>query len=154
MDSEFDVKDRRRCIRVPVGIMICVQSEKDAELFTTNYSGDLSLGGMFIKTFTPKPIGTKVNIQLPSQEPPGYVEIYGEVVNHQELTSSGVKTGMGVRFVRMDSNARFALQQFINGNWHMLFDKPTLPNEIEAFRAISSIIDFLAAAIDFPMGGF
>jgi len=131
--------------------MIRVRSEKDAKIFTTNYSGDLSLGGMFVKTFSPKPIGTAVNIQLPFPEPPGYVEIHAVVVNHQEQTHDGMKAGMGISFIRMDSNARYALQQFINGNWQWLFKKPTLTvSESETLEALSCTVEFISRLIHFP----
>jgi len=131
--------------------MIRVRSEKDAEIFTTNYSGDLSLGGMFVKTFSPRPIGTTVNIQLPFPEPPGYVEIHGKVVNHQEQTHDGLKAGMGISFIHMDSNARYALQQFINGNWQWLFKKPTLSaSESETLEALSYTVEFISRLIHFP----
>ena len=150
MDSEE--KQKRRHLRVPVRVMIRVRSEQDAEIFTTNYSGDLSLGGMFVKTFSPRPIGTAVHIQLPFPKPPGYVEIMGRVVNHQEQTSDGLQAGMGIHFIRMDTNARYALQQFINGNWRGLFKKPLLTtgSESETLEALSNTVEFISRLIYFP----
>ncbi len=131
--------------------MIRVNSEQEAEVFNTNYSGDLSMGGMFIKTFTPKPVGTPVTIQLPVPHPPGYGEVRGVVVYRQEPTRHGVKAGMGVSFSEIDPNARHALQQFINGNWRSLFDKSPLTDEERAVKAIMHIFDLLEGAFIFPL---
>jgi len=131
--------------------MIRVTSEQDAEVFSTNYSGDLSMGGMFIKTFTPKPVGTPVTIQLPVPQPPGYGEVRGVVVYMQEPTGHGVKAGMGVSFKEMDPNARHALQQFINGKWRSLFEKSPLIDETRAIRALLRFFDFIEGALIFPV---
>lgn len=147
-------KERRRLVRVPVGIMVSIRSEQDAELFTTNYSSDLSLGGVFLKTLNPKPVGTKVIIEVPIPELPGYSEIQGEVTFQKRVsTGDGVKAGMGVKFTKMDSKARFALQQFINGNWRSLFKKPEcLENEEAAIKALMSVINLFEALFFFPFG--
>lgn len=151
MEDNSKGKERRRFVRLPVGVMIRITSEQDAEVFSTNYSGDLSMGGMFIKTFTPKPVGTPVTIRLPVPHPPGYGEVKGVVVYRQEPTGHGVKAGMGVSFKEIDPNARHALRQFITGNWRSLFEQPAFTDESSAVKAILHILDFLEGALIFPL---
>lgn len=139
-------KERRRFARLPVGIMIRIKSEKDAEAFVTNYTRDLSLGGMFLKSLTPKPVGTPVLIELPCVNPPGYTEIHGKVVYQNLTTEDGLLAGMGIEFTQMADGAKSSLLKFINDEWRQLF-RAQIPDE----TAIAGAINALVGMINFLM---
>lgn len=134
---------------MPVGIMIRVRSLKDAEVFATNYTHDVSLGGMFLKSLTPKPIGTIVSIEFPSPDPPGYTQILGKVVYQNTKTKDGLLTGMGIEFVKMEKGALPILQTFINGSWKQFFKLNDQPTEDAVVGAIETLINLIGLLMNF-----
>ena len=64
--------------------------------------GNLGLGGLFIRTPEPPPLGTLIQLLLDTSE--------GEIRARAEVKSSRPKEGMGVKIVAMqqDDRARFA----------------------------------------------
>ena len=142
-------KERRRFSRLPVSIMIRVRSEEDAEAFVANYTHDLSHGGMFLKSLSPKPVGTPVCLQLPSPHPPGFTEVHGKVVYQNTTTVDGLLAGMGIEFVRMSDGARGVLQRFIDGNWQDLFKLRKEPGEEAIVGAINALLGLISLLIAF-----
>ena len=64
--------------------------------------GNLGLGGLFIRTPEPPPVGTLIQLLLDTSE--------GEIRARAEVKSTRPKEGMGVKIVAMqqDDRARFA----------------------------------------------
>ena len=136
-------KERRRFSRLPVSIMIRVRSEEDAEAFVANYTHDLSHGGMFLKSLSPKPVGTPVCLQLPSPHPPGFTEVHGKVVYQNTTTVDGLLAGMGIEFVSVEDGARGVLQRFIDGTWRDIFKAMQGSSEEDMIKSIDALFGFI-----------
>jgi len=69
--------------------------------------GNLGLGGLFIRTPEPPPLGTLIQLLLDTSE--------GEIRARAEVKSTRPKEGMGVKIVAMqqDDRARFARPHYI-----------------------------------------
>jgi len=146
-------KEHRRFIRMPVSIMIRLGSEEDAEDFVSNYTRDLSLGGMFLKSLSPKPVGTPVCIQLPLPEPPGYTEVQGKVVYQNTTVEGGLLPGMGIEFTGMGDGARSVLFHFINDTWRELFHVAKEPSEdtfVGSMETIFALINYVMNFFNIP----
>lgn len=146
---EKDPTERRKFIRMPVSIMIRLKSEEDGEEFVSNYTRDLSLGGVFLKSLSPKPLGTPVCIQLPSPEPPGYTEVQGKVVYQNTTIDDGLLAGMGIEFVKMGNGARGILQRFIDNSWRELFKVLEDPTEDAVVGAIQTFVGLTNFVMNF-----
>lgn len=95
--------ERRRFARIPVCLQVKFKSLAQLEKMMDASIGDISQGGMFIKTDHIKPPGTKVAIELPVREDL-VVNISGTVrsIRHQDEKP----IGMGIEFENLDDNAR------------------------------------------------
>ena len=157
-NNENDNRERRHFARMPVSVMIRIRSENEAETFISNYTRDLGLGGLFLKSLSPKSIGTPVCIQLPSPVEPGYAEIHGKVVSHNKSTYEGLITGMGIEFTKMDDPGRVALQGLIRGDYISLFAKtkrepfnPKEPPEEVFVRVIENLLGLITIFMAFVL---
>lgn len=81
------------------------------------WSENLSGGGMFIKTETPQPIGTIVEIEIETQGEDGRSVIHGlgEVVWTKEFRDAvnRERSGMGVRFLSFRGRGREELEKLL-----------------------------------------
>jgi type IV pilus assembly protein PilZ len=108
--GEIDVlprgRDRRASQRVPVCIEVDYRAD-DTFLFA--YITDISAMGIFIRTLTPEPPGTRLTLRF---VPPGgeALELDGEVIwiNPPREDDDGEprNPGMGVQFVELDVERR------------------------------------------------
>jgi len=83
----------------------------DVETFVQRYSGNISRGGIFIGTKSPKPVGTLVRFEflLSSQDPPlSIIRGEGQVqwTKEPDPANPGKAPGMGVKFTRLDPESR------------------------------------------------
>jgi uncharacterized protein (TIGR02266 family) len=98
---------RRRYARVVLSNKVYVTYDgKTQELYT----GNLSEGGMYIKTATPFPVGAKVDIRL-LLETVGDVHMKGVVMNIQRPLDH--PAGMGIAFKEIRNDAQGILKNFI-----------------------------------------
>lgn len=74
------------------------------EDFLTDYSANLSVGGMFIETSRPLPLGTRLHLRfsLPGFSEPLDTEAEVRWVLDEDATGP-LPTGMGVRFEQMSA---------------------------------------------------
>ena len=88
---------------------------KDKKSFVDAYSGDLSGGGIFIKTGNPLERGEQFSLKLQLPGIPNSVETKCEVVwtrkKHEETDTA--PAGMGVRFIEMTRKNHQTLTQFL-----------------------------------------
>jgi uncharacterized protein (TIGR02266 family) len=79
--------------------------------FIAEYVTDISVGGVFIRSRSPLPIGTKVNLKfsviLDDFET---IEGEGEVVR---VVSEGEHTGMGVRFTEITAESQRIVDEVV-----------------------------------------
>lgn len=81
------------------------------ESLRASYLRDLSVGGLFVRSRQPLPIGAAVVIEL-AVLGAAPVRLKGEVARH-ESTDEGVFRGFGVRFSTVDPETKSALERII-----------------------------------------
>jgi uncharacterized protein (TIGR02266 family) len=88
------------------------------EFFHYYYSRDLSLGGIFLETQEPFPVGTDVKLEFPLPDVADKVVVNGKVVRMVERAEDapGPYPGMGVEFIETDEDTRAMLADFITRN--------------------------------------
>jgi type IV pilus assembly protein PilZ len=104
--------DRRRAPRVLVDLEVDYALE-DNYLFA--YITDISETGIFVRTTTPEPPGTHLNLRF-SPDDSGSLELEGEVIwinPYRPGTMDNLHPGMGVRFVGLDDETRDRLLELV-----------------------------------------
>jgi uncharacterized protein (TIGR02266 family) len=123
----FEGKDRRESQRVKNSFVVRMRFPR-LEDFRYRYIRDISRGGVFIQTASPKPVGSPVVLVLD----PGFgaesVTLNGEVVtaiDAQEAAARSLQAGMGIRFINLDQEKRRAIEKILTGG----FETPQAPPE-------------------------
>jgi uncharacterized protein (TIGR02266 family) len=96
--------EQRQSVRVPLALKVDFESYgKIGECLMTN----MSLGGVFIATASPLPIGTPFLVRLRIEESGECLELSGEVAS-QDVSAdlSREQRGMGIRFVNLSEEQR------------------------------------------------
>jgi len=96
--------DQRESVRVPLALKVNFESYGEIrECLMTN----MSLGGIFIATTSPLPIGTPFLVRLDIADSGEHLELGGEVVS-QDMSAdlSHEQRGMGIRFVNLSEEQR------------------------------------------------
>jgi hypothetical protein len=97
--------ERRRSVRHTVSAVVQVVDTRSGTRLTTRAS-DLGLGGCYVDTLTPLPVGTVVKLALHKDKV--LIEMTGKIVySHPGL-------GMGIAFVEAASEHRAALEDWLN----------------------------------------
>lgn len=104
--------DRRVHTRVTVDIEV---DYKSADNFLFAYITDISAMGIFVRTVTPEPPGTRLNLRFC---PPGLgvLECEGVVIwinPYRPGDRENINPGMGIRFVDLDYGQRDRLRQLV-----------------------------------------
>lgn len=112
--------DRRIHPRIPMRLSVKYSSAKD---FFVDYSNNISIGGIFIRTMEPAEFGTKVLIEFTLPEIPRKVKGLGEVVRVVHAGASEKEpAGMGIKFLKFDPGSEEHIRKFIS-----IQVKPPLP---------------------------
>ncbi len=107
--SKMDLERRR----VPLERKISLKF-KEFRGFITEYSQNLSMGGMFIRTTSPKPVGTIFDFELSLTDDFKLVQGIGEVIWVREADDGPERpSGMGVRFLDLSSESRRLIQRIV-----------------------------------------
>ncbi len=106
-----DVEAKRANLRIDVSLRTFVQSDIDVDL-SDSFMSNLSLGGCFVRTNRPLPVGSPValNVELPC-----VMETISAVgiVRWVKDISHGEDAGMGVQFQEISDRDLNLLKQFI-----------------------------------------
>ena len=108
----IDSSDRRIQRRLPIRITV---EYSDLEDFLTDYTANLSIGGMFIETEEPLGVGTRFRLRftVPSRSAP--IDTIAEVRWSQARSAdSPLSPGMGVRFRELAPADREAVQDMLS----------------------------------------
>ena len=113
VDRDVDPKDRRQWQRVLVDLEVDYGNQ-DNYLFA--YIRDISATGIFVRTNSPEPPGTRLNLRFtpPSADTP--LELEGEVIwinAYRPGQPDNLHPGMGIRFIGLTDDDRHRLQDFI-----------------------------------------
>ncbi len=96
-------KDRRECPRIRVSVPVEIQTDAAGSPIRCATT-DLSLGGCFIETIFPFPIGTNLDLQLSL----GTIVLIAATV-----VTCDPQVGNGIRFMRMLPEDRETLEAFL-----------------------------------------
>lgn len=85
------------------------------EDFIEHYSGDISRGGVFIKSKKPLAVGTLLKFEFLLEDQSPLIHGVGRVVWRREPSDSGPgdPPGMGIKFIKMDPQCRSVVQQIV-----------------------------------------
>jgi c-di-GMP-binding flagellar brake protein YcgR len=101
--SNSDPNDRREYARIKVSVPVEIQTDASGSLIR-GATADLSLGGCYIETIFPFPIGTNLDLQL---------SIETTVLIAATVVTCDPQVGNGIRFIRMLPEDRKALKAFL-----------------------------------------
>jgi c-di-GMP-binding flagellar brake protein YcgR len=101
--SSSDSNNRREHARIKMSVPVEIQAEaSDSPLRCA--TADLSLGGCYIETIFPFPIGTNLDLQL---------SIETTVLIAATVVTCDPQVGNGIKFIRMLPEDREALDSFL-----------------------------------------
>jgi type IV pilus assembly protein PilZ len=103
--------ERRAHVRLPARFLVEYQHVED---FLIDYSANISIGGMFIQTQRPLPVGTRFRLRfkIPNRARP--VETEGVVCWVIPPDHSGPeKSGMGIKFFELSPSDRKAVEKML-----------------------------------------
>lgn len=85
----------------------------DIETFVSEYSANLSMGGIFIKTRNPRKIGTVVELRMNLQNGKELVDAVGRVVRviHPGDEYTGATPGMAVEFTDLNKDSKRIIEK-------------------------------------------
>ena len=94
------------------------ESQHALEDFLSEYSTNISIGGMFIRTDKPKDEGTLVYLQFYLRDGAKLIEGLGRVVRVNPADSAGdqAAAGMGIEFVNFDEESMELIRQIVERN--------------------------------------
>lgn len=115
-DAQDAAPEEKRLHRRSIFRTLEVRGESK-KLFFTGYVRNLSLGGLFIQTTSPKPVGSKLRLQIPLERGHPPVEAAAEVLWTQPFdVRSKTPPGMGLRFTELDAKAARRIEMFLEQN--------------------------------------
>lgn len=114
MGEQESGQDRRRYPRVPLSLLIQYRFDT-LEDFLAEYSTDISIGGMFIRTDQPREVGSLIYLQFYLRDGAKLIEGLGRVVrvSDQEPGRTDGEYGMGVEFVNFDAESMKLIEQIV-----------------------------------------
>lgn len=104
--------ERRIFRRVPFFRKVQYRFET-LEDFKSRFASDISLGGMFIRTEEPEPLGTVVFLEFDLQDGSKILTGYGKVVRVNPRGVPDFDPGMGIEFMKFDDESLARIKQLI-----------------------------------------
>ncbi len=107
--------DRRRWPRIAASLKIQMRMAQPGDLFRNYHLRDVSLGGMFVKTDAPRPVGTDVELRIDFAQG-GTFEARGKVVRvvrGRDAADHSDPAGIGIEFTAMTDSSRELLQSIL-----------------------------------------
>lgn len=104
-------QDRREHPRLPLELLVQFRLPSMDE-FMREYASNISVGGMFIRTGTPHPEGSRVYLQFRLEDGSKIIEGLGQVVHVNPPEANN--PGMGVEFINLDDASRAFIEELVN----------------------------------------
>ena len=125
-----DASDRRDATRIPLEAEIVLEF-KDLDEMLSELSRNVSLGGIFIGTYDPRPVGSTFRFELNVGGAQPFLAGSAEVmwVRAQESSAPGKPAGMGARFVDLYGESRARIFHIVD---HYVTASSTTPFNLEA----------------------
>jgi type IV pilus assembly protein PilZ len=111
--SELDGRERRQWERVLVDLEVDYGNEEN---YLFAYIRDISATGIFVRTNSPEPPGTRLNLRFTTPGRRDSFELEGEVIwinPYRPGHSDNLHPGMGIRFIGLTDDDRERLVEFI-----------------------------------------
>jgi type IV pilus assembly protein PilZ len=117
MSDKSKGSDRRRYPRVPLSLLIQYRFDT-LDDFLSEYSVNISIGGMFIKTDEVREEGSLVYLQFYLRNGAKLIEGLGKVVraNPPGSADEEIQAGMGIEFVNFDEESMRLIEQIVGRN--------------------------------------
>ena len=109
--------DRRLFRRVPFFRKVQYRFET-MEDFRSRFANDLSLGGMFIKTDMPEPMGTVIFLEFDLQDGSKILSGYGKVVRVNPTGVPDFDPGMGIEFLKFDDESLQRIRALVSDRFN------------------------------------
>jgi type IV pilus assembly protein PilZ len=106
--------ERREHKRKPVSMVINYET---LDQFFEDYVTNISLGGVFIQSKNPLPIGTRLKIKFALPELANPIETTGVVAHVVNLDDEGDMHGMGIRFADLDPESKKLIDKLVNSHY-------------------------------------
>ena len=109
--------NRRRHLRVPHSLLVQYRFNTPED-FLSEYSTNISMGGMFVKTSDPSDIGTLVYFQFVLNDGDKLIEGLGKVtwIDHSQ------EPGMGLEFINMDDKSLDLIKSIVEKKYGKKMD--------------------------------
>lgn len=104
--------ERRRHERVPLSLLVQYRLNT-FEDFLAEYSADISVGGMFIRTNEPREEGAMIYLQFWLKDGSKLIEGLGRVVRVNPPGDANQIAGMGIEFVNFDEESMALIHEII-----------------------------------------
>ncbi len=111
-DRSTQAENKRRHERTALSLLVQFRFNT-FEDFLAEYSIDISVGGMFIRTDHPRPEGSMIYLQFALRDGHKLIEGLGKVVRVNPPGSTTIP-GMGVEFVNMDSESEGLIAEIVD----------------------------------------
>jgi type IV pilus assembly protein PilZ len=111
--SELEGRERRQWERVLVDLEVDYGNEEN---YLFAYIRDISATGIFVRTNSPEPPGTRLNLRFTTPGRRDTFELEGEVIwinPYRPGHSDNLHPGMGIRFIGLTDDDRERLVEFI-----------------------------------------
>ncbi len=115
-DAPTGTSERRIFRRVPFFRKIQYKFES-MDAFRTEFANDISIGGMFIKTDAPEPLGAVIFLEFDLKDGSRILSGYGKVVRVNPKGTPDFDSGMGVEFMKFDEASMLHIKQLISGRF-------------------------------------
>lgn len=112
--SQAPAEEKREHPRVSLELQVQCRVESFHQ-FMDEYSNDISLGGMFLKSRDPKPVGSLLHLKFSTGDGRKLIEGLGRVVRVRPPGSGGIP-GMGIQFVNLDPESRRFIEEVVEEN--------------------------------------
>jgi type IV pilus assembly protein PilZ len=112
-NSDVEGSERRQWERVLVDLEVDYGNEEN---YLFAYIRDISATGIFVRTNSPEPPGTRLNLRFTPPGAPDPFELEGEVIwinPYRPGHSDNLHPGMGIRFIGLTDEDRERLVEFI-----------------------------------------
>ncbi len=117
-DEAATLMERRASERSPIEVEVSLSSESQ---FFAGLSGDVSLGGLFVQTYSLRPVGSHVHVAF--SLPTGEIRVSGVVRWVRGATDSS-PPGLGIAFEHIEGSELAAVEAFCR-------TRPPLYHDIE-----------------------
>src|SRR3954465_13466572 len=108
------MEDTRKDQRVKVQTLRAKYKSATIDEFIDQYAGDISRGGIFIKTLKPAANGTLLKIEILLKDASPVISAVGRVVWRREEPQGREPAGMGIKFIKVDERSQTVIERIVS----------------------------------------